>query len=106
MSTQGAGPALAVNEICARDYELLDCKVNVDMITLDSGVNEEFAKLMESGSSLPFNITTFAHFRQATLGTNPTVPLTRARSKVTAQMCFSDKKDSLSKSGRALVSLR
>ena len=85
MSTNGAAAVpglLAGPETCTRDYELLDCKVNVDMITLDSGMNEEFAKLMESGSSLPLNITTFAHFSQATLGTNPTVPLTRACAKI------------------------
>ncbi len=85
MSANGAlalPNVMNVNEVCTRDYELLDCKVNVDMVTLDSGMNEEFAKLMENAGSLPLNITTFAHFSQATLGTNPTVPLTRACSKI------------------------
>ena len=85
MTTAGADAIpniMALNEVCTRDYELLDCKVNVDMITLDSGMNEEFAKLMESGSSLPLNITTFAHFSQAILGTNPSIALTRACAKI------------------------
>jgi len=37
---------------------------------------------MESGSSLPLNITTFAHFNQAILGTNPSIALTRACAKI------------------------
>jgi hypothetical protein len=84
MNTAGARAAGAIADgvVATRDYELIDCKVNVDMMTLDSGMNEEFAKLMENGGSLPVNITTFAHFNQAVLGTNPTVPLTRACSKI------------------------
>ena len=74
----GANPVVRFG----RDYELSDARVNVDCVTLDSGMQEEYSKLLSGGSSLPLNITTFANFNQALLGENPVVALTRAASRI------------------------
>ena len=73
---------LGENQIATTSYELSDARVNCDLVTLDSGMQEEFARLMEGSGSLPLTITSFATFNQALFGNNPTVAITRAASRI------------------------
>ena len=63
-------------------YEISDARVNCDLVTLDSGMHEEFARLMEGSGSLPLTITSFSTFNQALFGSNPVVSITRAASRI------------------------
>lgn len=64
------------------NYEIADIRVNCDVVVLDSNLHEAFAKQMNMGRTLPLNITSYAHFNQALLGTSPVVSLTRAASHI------------------------
>jgi hypothetical protein len=64
------------------DYQIEDPKIVADAVTLDSGMTESFARLLEQGKTLPLNITSFSHHNMAIVGENPVVSLTRACSHI------------------------
>ena len=78
----GATANVGVGFLPTTSYEISDARVNCDLVTLDSGMHEEFARLMEGSGSLPLTISSFATFNQALFGSNPVVSITRAASRI------------------------
>jgi hypothetical protein len=64
------------------DYQLEDPRIHVDMVTLDSGLANEYAEILLSGKALTLPINSYFTFQQAILGDNPVISITRAASRL------------------------
>jgi hypothetical protein len=65
-----------------RTFEIQDPRIHVDIVTLDTGLQNEYAKLLLSGKALTLPINQFVTFNQSIRGTNPVVSITRAASRL------------------------
>ena len=63
-------------------YELTDCKILCDVLTLDSRLENSFSKIMLSGKSLVFSHPVYHTTMQSVLGDKPTIALTRALTRL------------------------
>lgn len=66
---------------CA-DFEIQDPRIHVDTVTLDTGLQNEYAKLLLSGKALTLPINQYITFNQSIRGDNPVVSITRAASRL------------------------
>jgi len=76
------GAVIQVTDNYILDYQLEDPRIHVDMVTLDSGLANEYAEILLSGKSLTLPINSYFTFQQAILGDNPVVSITRAASRL------------------------
>jgi hypothetical protein len=76
------GAEITLTEHYILDYQLDDPRIHVDMVTLDSGLANEYAEILLSGKSLTLPINSYFTFQQAILGDNPVISITRAASRL------------------------
>jgi hypothetical protein len=81
-SAAADGATIQLTDHYILDYQLEDPRIHVDMVTLDSGLANEYAEILLSGKSLTLPINSYFTFQQAILGDNPVVSITRAASRL------------------------
>ena len=59
-----AGPNKNVN--CNENWSLSDIQCKMDLLTLDSSLQNEYAAHLLSGKTLPFNFSSYYHSSQST----------------------------------------
>ena len=78
-----AGGALgAVTERFTQHYEIQDARIHCDIITLDTGLQEQFNKLLLNNGVLTLHGNQYITTSQAILGDNPLVSVTRGMSRL------------------------
>ena len=86
VTTNRAGGAAASNFADAntsKSWQIQNAMVKCDLITLDSGLNESYAKVLEEGKKLTINYNTFVSQIQTIAGqTNIQVSLTRSLTRL------------------------
>ena len=77
-STRAAGTNFAAANL-STSWQIQNAMVKCDLITLDSGLNESYAKVLEEGKKLTINYNTFISQIQSIAGqTNIQISLTRS----------------------------
>ena len=80
------------------NWSILNPVIRVDTVTLDSGLQNEYAQLLLSGTGLPINYSSFVTQLQSISGQNVAVNITRALSRLQSVFCSFDQTYTTAKS--------
>ena len=72
----------AVDYVRVNTYELTNCKILCDIMTLDSRLENSFAQIMMRGKALTFSHPVYHTTMQQILGDKPVIALTRALTRL------------------------
>jgi hypothetical protein len=76
------GAPVPVTSQFTQHYEIQDAKIHCDIVTLDTGLTEQFNKLLLNGGTLTLHGNQYITFTQAIAGENPNFSMTRGMSRL------------------------
>ena len=80
------GNFIALNT--ASTWSIINAQVKCDLVTLDSGLNESYTKLLEEGKKLTLNYNTFISQYQTITGqTDFAINITRSLTRLKSVLC-------------------